>query len=317
MGDKVPSKSVITAEWEGSASSGRSDDGRSTVEDATVAPAMSRHSQLRRLCRGGGRAALTLALGAAVIGLTGCREGTVRLTFRPEVGTVYRYQVEVRTTTEVSIGGAGPERRAEDVVLTAEHTVLRSGDDGVQVRVLLQEPGAPDRVFEVMFDRAAQLEEVQSIEGVPDERLGMLGIAEIFPAAAGAPPDRPLAPGAIWDIDDAIHLPQTRPDTRLRGSGRLVELDYVGGKKVARLASAARLPLESELASPNGSLRLKGEQSTDYSATHDLDDGSVREATSSTVGRFELELAPPGGQGNRPVEGSLVVEVDSHTRLLS
>lgn len=287
------------------------------MQDATVAPAMSRRSQLRRLRRVGARAVLTLTLATAVVGLTGCREGTVRLTFRPKVGAVYRYQVEVRTTTEVSIGGATPERREEDVVLTAEHTVLRAGDDGVQVRVLLQEPGAPDRVFEVMFDRAAQLEEVQSIEGLPDERLGTLGIAEIFPAAAGAPPDRPLAPGATWDIDDAIQLPQTQPDTRLRGSGRLVELDDVGGKRVARLASAARLPLESALPSPNGSLRLKGEQSTDYAATHDLDDGSVRDATSSTIGRFDLELAPPIGQGDKPVEGSLVVEVDSHTRLLS
>ncbi len=272
-------------------------------------------SHLRRhRCRRLGLPALALTL--AVTGLVGCREGTVRLTFRPEVGAVYRYEVVVRTLSEVRLGSQEPEIREEDVVLTAEHTVLRAGDDGVEVKVLLQEPGGPDRVFEVVFDRAAQLEEVQSIEGVPDDRLGTLGISEIFPAAAGAPPDRPLEPGASWIIDDAIQLPGDAAATELTGSGRLVELAVVGGKEVARLASAARLPLVSVLAAPGGDLRLSGAQVTDYTATHDLADGAVRDATSSTVGSFDLEVAPPPGVGAQPVTGTLRVEVSSHTRLI-
>lgn len=258
-------------------------------------------------------AALTLA----ATGLVGCRDGTVRLTFRPEAGTTYRYEVEVRTVSEVRIGRQAPEIREEDVVLTAEHTVLRAGDDGVEVRVLLQEPGGPERVFEVVFDRAAQLEEVQSIEGVPDDRLGALGISEIFPAAAGAPPDRPLAPGASWIIDDAIQLPDgSAAATELTGSGRLVELAVVEGVGVARLASAARLPLESTQASTEGSLHLSGSQVTQYAATHDLEDGAVREATSNTVGNFELEIGPPPGLASEPVSGTLRVEVSSSTRLI-
>ncbi|MDQ3354883.1 MAG: hypothetical protein M3507_10500 [Actinomycetota bacterium] len=252
----------------------------------------------------------------AATGLTACRPGTVRLTFRPEVGATYRYEVEVRTRSEVDLGRGDPEIREEDVVLSSEHTVLQSDDDGVLVRVLLQEPGAEDRIFEVVFDRAAQLEAVQSIEGVPDESLGTLGISEIFPAAAGAPPDRPLGPGASWTIDDAIQLPGVGAATELTGSGRLVELAVVGDEEVARLASSARLPLESQVLGPNGALRLSGTQVTDYRATHDLDDGAVREATSDTVGRFDLEVGPPPGQAGSPVRGSLVVEVSSRTRLL-
>lgn len=273
-------------------------------------PDLYRHRHRRRL------GALGLALTLTATGLVGCREGTVRLTFRPEVGAVYRYEVVVSTVSEVRLGGQEPEIREEDVVLTAEHTVLRAGDDGVEVKVLLQEPGGPDRIFEVVFDRAAQLEEVQSIEGVPDDRLGTLGIAEIFPAAAGAPPDRPLAPGSSWIIDDAIQLPDGAAATELMGSGRLVELAVVGGKEVARLASVARLPLVSVLAAPGGNLRLSGSQVTDYTATHDLADGAVRDATSSTVGSFDLEVAPPRGVGAQPVTGTLRVEVSSHTRLI-
>lgn len=259
---------------------------------------------------------LALALALAATALVGCREGTVRLTFRPEVGATYRYEVTVRTVSEVRLGEEAPEVREEDVVLIAEHTVLRAGEDGVEVEVLLQEPGGPERVFEVVFDRAAQLEEVQSIEGVPDDRLSSLGISEIFPAAAGAPPDRPLAPGASWVIDDVIQLPDAAAATELTGSGRLVELAVVGGEEVARLASVARLPLESVLASPGGNLRLSGSQVTDYAATHDLDDGAVREARSDTVGFFDLEVGPPPGLGAPPVTGTLRVEVSSHTRLL-
>jgi hypothetical protein len=263
-----------------------------------------------------GLAPLALALALAATALVGCREGTVRLTFRPEVGAVYRYEVVVSTVSEVTLGQQAPEIREEDVVLTAEHTVLRAGDDGVEVKVLLQEPGGPDRVFEVVFDRAAQLEEVQSIEGVPDDRLGTLGISEIFPAAAGAPPDRPLEPGASWIIDDAIQLPDGAAATQLTGSGRLVELAVEGGNEVARLASAARLPLVSMLAAPGGNLRLSGSQVTDYTATHDLDDGAVREATSNTVGSFDLEVGPPPGLGAEAVRGTLRVEVSSQTRLI-
>ncbi|HWH35959.1 MAG TPA: hypothetical protein VNT56_11665 [Acidimicrobiales bacterium] len=248
--------------------------------------------------------------------VAGCREGSVRLTFRPEAGASYRYEVVVRTTTEVRLGDAEPELREEDVVLTAEHTVVRAGGSGVEVEVVLQEPGGPDRRFEVVFDRAAQLEEVQSIEGVPDDRLGTLGISEIFPAAAGAPPDRPLEPGASWVIDDVIQLPDGTDPTQLSGSGRLVELGVVGGVAVARLTSAARLPLESEMTTAGGTLRLSGTQITDYSATHDLQDGAVREATSSTVGNFDLEVGPPPGVGASPVTGTLRVEVSSQTRLI-
>lgn len=258
---------------------------------------------------------LLLAI-ALVAGLSGCREGTVRLTFRPEVGATYRYELEIRTVSEVRIGATGPDRREEDVLLTAEHTVLRSGDDGVEVRVLLQEPGAADRVFEVVFDRAAQLEEVRSIEGVPDERLGLLGIAEIFPAAVGAPPDRALAPGAGWVIDDSVQVPDAASSTRLDGSGRLVELGVVEGEKVASLEAAARLPLEAVIPSASGELRLEGVQVTDYRATHDLDDGSVREASSTTLGRFDLEVTPPPDRPVDPVPGFLVVQVSSRIRLL-
>ena len=249
-----------------------------------------------------------------LVSITACRPDTVRLTYRPEVGDVERYEVRVRSESEVRIGIAPPERREESVVLVAEHTVVQAGSDGVRVEVVLTQEGEPQRRFVVVFDRSAQLRRVESIEGLPEEALGTFGIAEIFPAAAGAPPDELLAPGDRWTIDEEFSLPGSPAPTRLDGTGRLLELGVVDGADVARIESHARLPLSAVRPSSRGELRLDGVQEGDYRATHDLDDGSVRSASSTTVGRYDLDVVPPPGQGGRAVPGSLEVRVESETR---
>lgn len=261
------------------------------------------------------RLPLVVVLAVVVALLPSCRPDTVRLTYRPAVGDVSRYEVRVRSESEVRIGIAAPEVRTELAVLTAEHTVVEAGSDGVRVEVVLTEEGEPARRFSVVFDRSAQLRTVESIEGVPEEALGTFGIAEIFPAAAGAPPDELLAPGERWVIDEEFSLPGS-PATRLDGTGRLLELGVVDGEDVARIESHARLPLSAVRPSSLGELRLDGVQEGDYRATHDLDDGSVRSASSTTVGRYDLDVVPPPGQGGRAVPGSLEVRVESETRRL-
>jgi hypothetical protein len=256
---------------------------------------------------------LALVVGATA---TACQPDTVRLTYRPQVGDVQRYEVRVHSVTEVRIGTAPVERRQEDVVLTAEHTVVQAGSDGIRVQVVLSGDGEEPRRFQVVFDRSAQLREVESIEGLPEEALGTFGIAEIFPAAAGAPPDQLLAPGGRWVIDEEVLLPGAPAPTSLRGRGRLLELGVVDGEHVARIESRAQLPLSAVRPSSRGEVRLEGVQDGDYRATHDLDDGSVREASSSTVGRYDIDVVPPPGSGARRVPGTLVVRVESETRRL-
>lgn len=264
------------------------------------------------------RAVVTLAfLVGALAGLGGCRSDTVRVTFRPEVGDTFRYEVRVRSSTEVHLTGAEPDVRSDDVVLTADHTVLEPAEDGgVRVEVLLTEPGTTQRRFVVVFDRAAQLAEVESIEGVPDELLGSLGIPEIFPAAAGAAPDAPLAPGARWQIDDEVVLPGSASPARLTGTGRLVELGVVDGADVARLTTTSRVEIGAGAGSDRAS-RLDGVQETRYTAVHDLADGAVRRSSSKTTGTFDLSLGPPAGTFSDPVGGTMVVHVESETRRIT
>lgn len=261
----------------------------------------------------------SLLAGVLLLLLSACRADTVRLSFRPSVGDVYRYEVTVTSRSEVRLPGAEPDVRAEEVVLQSEHTVLEADDDGVRVQVILADASGSVRTFVVRFDRAAQLEEVEADDALVDatEAAEQFGISEIFPAASGAPPDRRLAPGDRWSIDESIELPGAVGRSVLRGSGRLTELGVLDGQDIARVSAETEVELASESVSLEGEvLRLDGEQSTTQRASHDLDDGSVREASSSTRGVYDLEIRPPLGRLGEPIRGSLTVEVSSRSRRL-
>lgn len=260
------------------------------------------------------RAFAIATVGLIALGSTGCGNGTVRVDFRPEEGATYRYEVRIRSESETVLASGAPQLRTDDVLLLAEHTVLETDGDGVRVRVVLAEPAGDQRTFEVVFDRAAQLQAIESIEGVPSEVLDELGLAELFPAAAGGPPDRGLAPGDSWEVDAQVALAATPSPSRLTGSGRLVQLDVEGDHDVALLRSETELPVLTTRSSPEGELRLDGVQRTEQDATRDLADGSIRAASSRTVGRYDLTVAPPIGTTGSPVTGTLIVTVTSETR---
>jgi hypothetical protein len=264
--------------------------------------------------------ALVALLGAG--GTTGCRDDTVRVSFRPDVGGVYRYEVSVRSHSEVRIPGEKPEVRDEQVVLQSEHTVLDAGPDGVRVRVILGDASGSVRTFVVVFDRAAQLESVEADDAAADETgaagaadsASAFGISEIFPAAAGAPPDHRLSPGERWVIDDLVEVPGAVGQAQLVGEGRLAELGIVDGEDVARLVTSTVLRLRSAQQDLGGeTVLLDGEQETEQRSAHDLVDGSVRSASSTTEGTFALEVRPPFGELRAPVRGTLSVRVTSKT----
>jgi hypothetical protein len=248
--------------------------------------------------------------------LTGCRDDTVRIAFRPANGARYAYRVEVESTTVTEIEGRAPVRQHDRFLLHADHDVLTADGDTSRVEIRLrQEDGGPARVFVVQLDRAGQLIEVQRIEGLPARALGSLGLSEIFPAAAGAPPDRRLAPGDRWPVDDPVALPG-QASARLRGTGRLSALGVVAGREVATVESRYALAVEGTSELDLGRFRLDGIQTTTSTATHSLADGAVEEVDAVTRGRFELTLLPPDGTEGPEVPGTLEIEIRSRTRRL-
>lgn len=248
----------------------------------------------------------------------GCRDDTVRLSFRPAAGERATYLIDVRAVAVTRIGGQEPRRTVADTVLRANHRVLGSGPDGSQVEVRLrQEDGeGPAAVFVVRFDRAGQPAEVQRIEGLPAGALGDLGLSEIFPAAAAAPPDRPLGPGDRWDIDEPLEHSETGGGARLSGEGRLVALQVADGRRLARVESSYRTPVRRTADETDGRLVLDGSLRTRARVAYDLDDDVVHSVRARTRGRYAVTLLPPAGVAGIPVPGTLEVEVDSTTRRL-
>jgi hypothetical protein len=221
----------------------------------------------------------------------------------------------VRSVTTTKRGAAAPTRDVESEELRAEHLVLDTGAGGARVQVQLKEPGAPTRTFVVRFAPSAQLEAVETVEGLPATALGRLELPEIFPAGAGAPPLRPLAPGARWTSSQPVTLPGGGGG-RIRTSGRLARLGVVHGRKVATITAQTRLPLVTTSAVNGGQLSIDGVEVSDIDASRVLGDGSVLEASSTTRGSFTISLQPPQGTPGGSIPGTLDVEVTSRTKRL-
>ncbi len=259
-----------------------------------------------------GRAALVLLAMALVPPLLGaCGPGGVVVTFRPEEGARYSYRIEVASTSVVDVAGHLPDREEDRAVLEADHEVLAHGPRGTRVRVRLRPTAAPGdatRTFVVTLDRSARLAEVERVEDIPAEALGDLGLSEIFPVAAGLPPDRRLRPGEAWNIDEEVSLPDGARG-RLRGRGRLVELRVVDGTKAAVVTTEVSLAVRR---TPNST--LAGTQTTTSRSVHAISDGSVIESRSESAGDFTVEIAPPEGD-SEPVNARLAVDVVSTTTL--
>ena len=245
-----------------------------------------------------------------------CQEDTVRVSFQPRPGDRYSYRIEVDAVATAKVGDASPRRTQSTNVFEAQHSVLDAGPTGTRVQVRLNEQGGPPRTFVVRFDRVAQLAEVQSIEGLPASALGGLGLSEIFPAAAAAPPDRSLAPGSRWAIDEPVQVAAPEA-SRLVGRGRLAKLGVVGGRGVATVESSYKLPVRRTAQERRNQLVLTGSQDTSSSTTYDLKDGSVVSVDARTNGTYDIMLLAPAETPGPPVPGTLTVEVRSVTRRVS
>lgn len=254
-----------------------------------------------------------VAAALAAVALSACRPDTVAIAYRPQTGTQHRYRITVDAETVTTIEGRLPRRTTSSFVLGASHRVVRADANGATVQVVLQAAGEESQRLLVRLDRAGQLTEVESIEGVAAAGLGQVGLAEIFPASAGAPPMRPLAPGDRWTVDEPLQLPGARP-ARLTGRGRLESLGVVKGREVATVATVLRLPVRgySGGSGAGGTAVLDGSQSTTSRTTYALADGVVESATATTRSSLRIELAPPDGTDASPLHGTVVIRVRSH-----
>lgn len=239
----------------------------------------------------------------------------MRLSYRPQPGDKQVYRITVRAESITTLADEPPRQSVETDTFVTRHAVLEARADGSTVEVELEPEGLVARRLVVRQDRAAQLVAVERIEGLPAQLLGRLSLSELFPAAAGAPPDRRLAPGERWQFDEAIALGEAGT-ARLTGRGRLRSLGRAAGYDVATIDSQSRLPVRRVTEEAGARIMLRGTQETEASTVHRLADGSVERAEATTRASYTLSVLPPTGAPGPPIPGTLTVTVRSTTTRL-
>ena len=260
------------------------------------------------------RRALVVVTAVVALVTGGCRDDHITIAYQPRPGATFAYAIHVESSTTTALPSGTFTRPPDRADIVARHRILDASGNTTRVEVALNRVGIGERTFVMRFDRAAQLTAVESVEGIPAEALGSLGLSEIFPAAAGAPPAGRLRPGDHWTIDDQVQLAGMDAPARLTGTGHLVQLGVVDGHDTATVSSTTTLPLVSTSSTPEGVQTLTGTQSTTITVVYDLADGSVRHSTAASTGRFDLVLGPPTGDSGVPIKGTLMVELRSEIR---
>ncbi|MGI8794697.1 MAG: hypothetical protein ACR2H3_16240 [Acidimicrobiales bacterium] len=257
-------------------------------------------------------ALLVLALSATL--LAGCRPDAVRVAFEPTVGDTFVYAITVDAVSDLVVEGREPQHREDRIELIATHTVLAAEAGAIRVRVRLAdvEGAVGARDFLVRYDRGGQLVGIDEVETLPSDLLGDIGLGEIFPAAAAAPPSGPLKPGDTWAILAPLNL-SGASESRLSGTGRLDRLGVEDGHRVATIATETSLSVTRTRSQAASTTTLAGTQSTSAAVTHDLSNGAVTRATSATNGRFDLLISPNASAATPEIVGELRVLIRSTT----
>jgi hypothetical protein len=263
------------------------------------------------------RSLIALSLVAVVLGggFAACADPAVRLSYRPDVGTKSSYELRVATATTTQLEGKAAQKDRYSFVLRSDQEVKRArpGDDA-QVAVRLSGAGQEARNFVVRLDRAGQLATVETVEGVPSEALGDLGISELLPSAAGALPREALRPGDRWRISQLLRV-GSESAGRLVGWGRLASLGVSKGTELAVVDTDVALPVDRTTELPTGGTgRLIGSQRTTMHVVQRVRDGVVLQARARSVGRYRVTLSPPAELAGPPVFGTLTVTVTSETK---
>jgi hypothetical protein len=224
--------------------------------------------------------------------------------------------MRVNTSSTTKLTGV-PRRDRHSFVLQSDQ-VVRDADPGAdtQVAVRLSGAGQKARDFVVRLDRAGQLATVETVEGVPSDALGNLGISELLPSAAGALPRKALRPGDRWRISQLVRI-GSLPAGRLVGWGRLASLGVSHGTELAVVDTEVALPVDRTTdLETGGTSRLLGSLRTTMHVVQRVKDGVVLQARAHSVGHYKVTLSPPESLDGPPVLGTLTVTISSTTKAL-
>jgi hypothetical protein len=255
-----------------------------------------------------------LAVALLALALASCRPDEIALRYRFEPGTEISYRMTADADATWNIGGSGSG--SYKVTFDVVETVRDAGDDvvvSVQMTPVdveengLPSPGSEERSFSLRIGPGGEVEEVLEVDGVGADALDPDEL--VFIGTYRPPlPDEPVGLGDSWDSEQQVQLESVFQ--QVVTTGRLDRLDTDGDGRVAEIAYSGSGPLIWTTTLPQGEADLTGSANTRSEARFDIDRGSLREATSTMSGSFEVRIVPGGNRP--PIMGTLDLSLDLH-----
>jgi hypothetical protein len=256
------------------------------------------------------RRALVIFFCAAL--LPSCKSDRVDLSYRFVEGTTTEYRMEATASARWDIAGIGSGSYRVTFDVTEE--VMSADPDGATVSVLmtptqvseqgLPSPGPDERSFILRLGPNGEVLEVLEVDGVPAKALEPDQLAFIGTYRPPLAPD-PVRLGDQWESSQEVQLGSVFQEIVTLGELDGLDRDEHGEK--ARLVYDGSGPLVWTTTLPQGAAELTGAAETETAATLDLDDGSLRQASSTTSGDFEVRVVP---EGRLPISGTLHLDLE-------
>lgn len=257
-----------------------------------------------------------LVLVAVLFATVGCRPDTVDLTYRYPPDSTITYRMHALASASWDIGGRG--RGSYDVTFEVTETVEsdEAGEDVIVSVVMvpdpervhergLPSPGTTERSFALRIGKNGEVLEVLEVDGVPAEALDPDELAFIGTYRPPLPIDR-VRLHDTWRSERAVELDAVFQQVVTTGELEGLRRDADG--KIAELTYSGEGPLVWTTTLPQGEAELTGSGTTSSTAVLDIHGGSLRSATSTTQGEFEVRVDPGGGRA--PIVGTLELDLD-------
>jgi hypothetical protein len=241
-----------------------------------------------------------------------CRpdELALRYRFSSESFLTYRLTADADAFWDIGAPGTG----SYSVTFRVSERIVSTDETGAVVAVTMQpeevteqglpSPGSEDRSFTLRVGQNGEVLEVIQVDGVPAIALDHDELAFIGTYRPPLPLD-PVELHESWKARQEVTLEVLSQE--LETTGRLLGLRREDSR-LAELGYAGQGPLTWETTLPQGEAKLTGTTTTEGRALFDIDEGHLRQATSTTSGDFDVRVAPTSG--NVPITGTLHLDLE-------
>lgn len=253
--------------------------------------------------------------------LAACGSSEVTLDYRLAEGRALRYSLRLEADVRRTLETTTLVERIEATFRAGQEIVEQLEDGRALARmtldpISLQVNGEAENVgagqeFLVTLGPEGEVESVEEATPGAADSLAPVGIERLLPRLRPVLPPDPVSPGETWTSETRIA--DEDGTFSIEARSRLAELERVGGRPSALVRTTYVSPVDRREIFANAVADLSGRDVGTQEAWFSLE-GFLLRARGDSVGRFDVDFRPPGGEDTGvEVQGNLVVRL--HTEL--